>query len=62
MAILSISANYLFLTFEYFLAFIFGHMIIMSMIHVMHLKMKDVQINVASMDFWIEVLVNGSGT
>ena len=62
MLILSIAANQVFLTYENFLTFVLIHLLVMSCVHVFDLKSKNVLINLQSMDFWLEVFVNGSGS
>ena len=62
MLILSIAARVVFIAYENFLIFVIIHLIVMSFIHIIHLKIENVTINFKSMDFWLEVLVNGSGS
>ena len=62
MLILAIAANQVFLTYENFLIFVSIHLLVMSCVHVFHLKSKKVSMNLQSMDFWLEVFVNGSGS
>ena len=62
MVILSIAANYVFGTYENFLIFVFVHLMIMCIIHVIHLKIEKVATNFKSIDFWMEVLINGCGS
>ena len=60
--ILSTAAHEIFCTYDIFLGFIFYHFLVVSIIHIVHLKMLDINLNVISFDNWVEVLINGAGS
>ena len=62
MFILIIAAHQVFGGFEYFLIFVFLHVILMFGIHYLHLYKMNIQRNHKSLSFWIESLNNAFGS
>ena len=62
MFILIISAHQVFGGFELFLAFVFAHVILMSVIHYAHLLCMKVDRSCFSLECWIECLINSVGS